>query len=639
MSATTRYFRELWSGAWEVNYGNTVLALRDGGQWWLGYVQDVNGPHFLVDFDARSVPAQWIHSSRLWPHHFLYKDLFPLVTDSLPVALRDSHDGPMIFRPATIVAQRKARVLIVRLGDKAQDRSQSNTTPPGKGYLVYRNQCTRRLPVPEDGQNFFQRTDGLTFRKHVIPFPGAGALRAVDSLPAFVGRACQFALGSGDYFDYDEYTGEHCPIGRRVRNNLTTFYSMPVRPGNGFEPQHISYGAHVGVRVFVRAATDTLTFVCLELQHAASGRRMWWDEAALKKACRRYLRNQSALAMDAFPGALDYGSTDDTVADEEEMSISQLSLPILTGILTNVDAESQFRFSRVCALWREILGKFTDKRVVMLDMAGKKPYEQEWCLESEYGEYHLLATLDRFIRPDTETLLLMGDGQVTLPGGDAWLYGAQFVLERKGIRLRKIIAANGYDEADWSAVPFLSLPVAEGKGMFTTHALTTLLSVCDELVLVNYMASPSICSSARLLLFDCTGWHPPLEKLMRDESEQHLGDVVVVIPQLRFRRGERVAEQLRRFVAAAADSCPAVGPQVQKKVAAVYERWVKEVKKDRKWIKGIRQFFKQMDIPRPSGDPLQWDAMYAQRLRQLDVSTLNNLTLAALHGCYQDFAD
>ncbi|XP_055342349.1 uncharacterized protein LOC129590927 [Paramacrobiotus metropolitanus] len=290
MSASSRFFRELWSGAREINYGNTVLVLRDDGPWWLGYVQDVRGQDLLVDFDASAVPAQWIHTSRPWPHHCLPDDvLHPYVECRLQVALREHHDGPMVFRPATVVAAWHDQLLGVRLDEKQ----------PADCFFVHRFQFVERLPVPGDGESFFTRTDGLMYIKHVIRFPAAQQLRHVDRLPVFVDRTCQFRLAEGDSLNR--------LMGKTISGpGSACFYLVGPRLKME-EERNAEFGVHVECRVFLRAGSDTVTFVCLEVHNEAAGRRMSWNEEALQSACYDCLRRESAAVFFAFPSALQCG--------------------------------------------------------------------------------------------------------------------------------------------------------------------------------------------------------------------------------------------------------------------------------------------------------------------------------------------
>ncbi|XP_055350158.1 uncharacterized protein LOC129596810 isoform X2 [Paramacrobiotus metropolitanus] len=637
---TPRYFRELWSGAREINYGNTVLVNRADGQWWLGYVQDVNGEHFFVDFDASTVQAEWIHSSHLWPHHFPFVAFLDHYVDRcLNVALRDKYGGPMIFRPATVIMEWDVHFLAVRLDENNPVKKARKSMAC---RFVHRGQFAERLPVPGDGQNFFARTDGLTFVKHVIALPAAGALNNVDSMPAFVGPTCQFTLGQGDR---EDMTGESRFV---IFGNSTDFYSVGSPLGVPAGDKEAGYGVYVGCRVFVRVGLDTLTFVCVEIHNDTAGRRMSWNEDALKEACSRYLQHYAANIVESFPGALNdghyAGSFDDNTINVNEISINGLPSPILECLLGDVDAESQQRFSRVCALWREIVGKYTDKRLVILDMMEmwpKKPYIQEFSIESDCHKYKLLATVDRAISQDITTLVIIDDGQNNSPFRELQeiMYAASTVLAAKGIRVCRIIVKNGYDVAAYPMQPVVFVTIRQEMLEMNQATWDEVMSVCDELVLINYMASQAITESANQLLYECTGGDRPVPEMLRPERKRSFVDLGVTIPVLRFRSGipscrEEAAEECRRFLVAANDSCPAVSQHVLQKVTALHARWV-ETLEYHEW-NGIRKFLTLLNSLRPTDTPRPWETM---DLRQLDVSTLNNLTFAALHGCYKDEGD
>ncbi|XP_055343629.1 uncharacterized protein LOC129591827 [Paramacrobiotus metropolitanus] len=629
MSATPRFYREVWTGARETNYANTVLVRRDGGQWWLGYVQDVRGKELLVDFDASTVQPQWIHTSLIWPHHSRYYTLDTYVNTVVQVALRERPGGPLVFRPARVVAQWRSVFLAVCLDEQK----------PQDCFFVHGSLFAEALPVPGDGQSFFARTDGLTYTKHVIPFPAAGQLRHVDHLPEFVGRACQFRLGSG------ERLFRNPPL-LRVEGGGTPFYAVPAFRGliGG-----VFRGVEVVVRLFVRAGTDSVTFVCLEMHNAAVGRRMSWNEEVLKEVCQSFLQEHSVENIAVVPQQLEGGASGGGSKGAEEASIKELAIPILTCILTGVDADAhtQLRFSRVCGLWNEVVRTY-GQRVVILDSAQMWPQRactHQFSFEIYPRFFRLFTAVDHAVTANTAALLLLGDRDELLD--DQWglidlkqkMKMVRSVLHTKGIHLSLIVVRN---KAVVPADPgdrflAINIPYQAEYGIdvaddeYTLRAVSYMMSVCDALVFVNYKASRSILRSARNRMYIRTDENFIPASLYTDWKEDSPIDVGVTIPLIRFHCDEAATEQRRRFLAAANDNCPAVRQHVREKIAGLFARWADTVPDDGR--AGMRKFLQLFNSLGAGDDGRQWETL---DMRRLDVGLLNNLTFAALNGCYLD---
>ncbi|XP_055353246.1 uncharacterized protein LOC129599130 [Paramacrobiotus metropolitanus] len=84
-----------------LNNGNIVLVLQHNGEWWLGYVQDVDGENLFVNFGSTTSPACWMHSRQVWPHPLMDKSTYSIDKEikengsfMVRVALRREDHGP-----------------------------------------------------------------------------------------------------------------------------------------------------------------------------------------------------------------------------------------------------------------------------------------------------------------------------------------------------------------------------------------------------------------------------------------------------------------------------------------------------------------------------------------------------------------
>ncbi|XP_055353589.1 alpha-mannosidase 2x-like [Paramacrobiotus metropolitanus] len=204
-----------------------------------------------------------------------------------------------------------------------------------------------------------------------------------------------------------------------------------------------------------------------------------------------------------------------------------------------------------------------------------------------------------------------------------WTY--VLLLTAKGIRLSKIIVRNGYDVPEGGWESFLAvtindhaIDIVDNEDIMSSVA--EVMAVCDELVLINYMASQAIIDTTFMLLFSCNGFIPrPMLRGMR--SGLTFLDLGVTIPFLRFRHEETAAEQRRRFLVAANDCCMTVSQDVLQKVTELCARWVTKLAYPEDWI-GIRKLLKLFSSFGPNDNPQRWDTT---DLRQISVIVLGLL--------------
>ncbi|XP_055349267.1 uncharacterized protein LOC129596110 [Paramacrobiotus metropolitanus] len=629
MMPPLRYYRELRSVPRQMNFGNTVLAQRDAGQWWLGYVQDIDGEYFFIDFDASTISAQWIHSKHLWPHHFPYLNtLHPFPPKPMQVALQDEIGGPFIFRPATFIKGYYCMFCTVNINQDPADQ----TTPPEQRVAPLRHLATT-FPAPDGEPSFLGRINGLGYQKHVIPFDKAHLIRDVNYMPEFLVRACQLIPGPGDLCKAS------CRFQRIAGPNAFYFHCL-----EGANHTSVAYKFDSGCHVFVRAEIDTMTFICAEVHGDSAGRSMFWNGGSLKEACQSY------LAVQIFRESLQTGrfvaKSMTTVAlrkDLDEMPIFDLPTAILTSVFLSLDVVSRLRISQVCALWKLISRDYISKHHIIMFTIPSLFATGHWDDSIDYvlsaiTEYKLDTMLERTLSHETRAMALVDERtpderRYDRCDGCERDYGAKMstifhALKDKSIRLPMFIAKNVYETAASGYSSFMGLRANEKSGQFECLRLSHWMTVCETMVLINYNASSGT-GSQSLLRRTGLMWPENENAFMRADGEERLD---VCIPLVRFRSTETAAVQRRRFLVAANDSCPGVTQQVREKVTLVYARWVCTLAYPEQWA-GIRHFFQLFNGVHPDGSPKCWDHI---DLRQLDLSCLNKLTLAALNVYYND---
>ncbi|XP_055356757.1 uncharacterized protein LOC129601867, partial [Paramacrobiotus metropolitanus] len=272
MNTTTRYFRDLFKNAREMHHGNTVLVQRDAGQsWWMGFVRDIQDDRFLVDFDASSVPAQWVPAQQLFPHHFLSLNNAWEGT-TVQVALRTAADQPMVFRSCTLIKEEKYYGLLcmVRLQDD------------GSVHVVHRNHLVTTLP-PDDSECFAGRRSGFLFRRYEIAVPLGQALTTVDFLAIYVNQVCQLKLKPG--------RGVLCDASCPVTHDQGVDDMVFTCAGRHQKMQGARYTFAIGCRVFARLTDDhTVVFVCAEMHGNEEGHSLFWTADSLRSALLDYVK-------------------------------------------------------------------------------------------------------------------------------------------------------------------------------------------------------------------------------------------------------------------------------------------------------------------------------------------------------------
>ncbi|XP_055354642.1 uncharacterized protein LOC129600217 isoform X2 [Paramacrobiotus metropolitanus] len=633
-----------------MNFGNTVLVQRDNDQWWLGYVQDIDGDRFLVDFDSPTVRPEWILTRHIWPHNFLRQWGPQNRGSSIQVALRDTQGGPMVFRPATITREVWDKIFVALVGVRPDGAN--------RACIVDICQIVTELPTHNE-PSFSDAKTQFVYRKHVVPFEPAELLRDVALLPKFVGWACRITLGRGDI---DTLCDTSCqfarsfPIDEEERSFQCTRLHSPSAPTD----HRAFYCVDVDFRVFARVDTGTVSFVCAEVHGDAFGRSKFWTADALKEACLECLTAQKPRIRPGINSEADIMGT--VQPDEEAVHINDLPYPILGHILLHFDVVTQLRLNRVCALWSLLLGEYAaSQRQIILTiprlLAGK-PVQHEINAECQFHTYQVVSLLDRSLTVSIHTVVLLDDQghSATISKADLSDFERQLNFDRRRecrnmVRLiRHILGAKD------RRVPLLvikntgDLPEAlsalmdtgrmpgEEASRYECRGLRQWMTVCRQLLLVDYNAA--IPTGSGNSLMDQLFFFAPADLAWLDDSGQRAGDMVkargahlqIRIPFLRFHCTETAAEQSQRFITAVNDNCPPVSQTMTEKVTGMLLRWVRSLAYPDQWT-GIRIFLNLFSSVGPDGLPQPWDGA---DLRQLNAAVLSRLAMHILDEFFPD---
>ncbi|XP_055329817.1 uncharacterized protein LOC129582332 [Paramacrobiotus metropolitanus] len=206
------------------------------------------------------------------------------------------------------------------------------------------------------------------------------------------------------------------------------------------------------------------------------------------------------------------------------------------------------------------------------------------------------------------------------------------LMQLEDLRLPLVIVKNGRDPVQYASSSFLSIRRKPRNGQLDSPGLSELMTVCDRLVLVNFIATATIIGSARQLMFPYAPSQLPDSEIPFFRLNPASDCCEVSIPILRFNCTDTAECQRRALLAAANAQCPPVSQRVLEKVKAIHARWVRTFGYPDEWA-GIRNFLQVFNNLSPEDNPQRWDSM---DLRQLDIASLSNATFAALNGFYKD---
>ncbi|XP_055337937.1 uncharacterized protein LOC129587976 isoform X2 [Paramacrobiotus metropolitanus] len=195
-------FQRLLATANQINYQNTVVVHNDDDSWWLGYIQNIQGDHAFIHFDAKKAAPRWLHMGRVWALPFYWNiHLIAPNPPEMPVyaALRDENDGPFRFRPVTrlgiLYGCDKCQMFYVKT-DTAGTNDQQNRA---LWQLVQNCQITEQLP-PADSPLLHQSGGSLRCSRYMVPFPATQTLfRDASDKVRIVKHFVDTCKGNKDY--------------------------------------------------------------------------------------------------------------------------------------------------------------------------------------------------------------------------------------------------------------------------------------------------------------------------------------------------------------------------------------------------------------------------------------------------------
>ncbi|XP_055339196.1 uncharacterized protein LOC129588828 [Paramacrobiotus metropolitanus] len=514
----------------------------------------------------------------------------------------------MVFRSCTLIKEEKYYGLLcmVRLQDD------------GSVHVVHRNHLVATLPS-DDSECFAGRGSGFLFRRYEVADPLGQALTTVDFLAIYVNQVCQLKLKPG--------RGVLCDASCPVTHDQGVDDMVFTCAGRHQKMQGGRYTFAIGCRVFARlTGENTVVFVCAEMHGNEEGHSLFWTADSLRSALREYVKEdlvgQRLRLM--FPRC------SPVLYEADPVSINDLSLPLHTTILSQLDVESQWRVRRVCTLWSCLQStENVFKQHILIDV---RPHRHVTIandsLPGEYDTYRdhkIQALLGNSLSPSTRSLTLRADG-VDL-GERLWMI--QAVISAQGLRLPWLLVQNGGGSFLRDPnVSFLSICHGPPNGALQCLNVSEVLTVCEQLVLMDYDVSAALIGSVVNIMHCGHEW----EVFDRESGfmrRNWASCSPVVIPRLQFRHTETSADQLRGFLAAVDEQCPAVSREVRKKITAVYARWMKDY--PGQWG-GMRMFLQLFNCLRADDIPQRWQGM---DLRQLQAASLTKVTFAALNACYR----
>ncbi|XP_055354092.1 uncharacterized protein LOC129599794 [Paramacrobiotus metropolitanus] len=593
MEAFTSYpFRGLESGPCEINLANTVMVQRDNGDWWLGYVQDIDEDLMFVNFDSSTAPAGWIDSRHVRAQSLLNDDLCykmdrkVAATGSyvVQVALRNTENGPHVFRSARLLTSTTAFGLFVVQLDQG-------ITP--QRLVVHLWQIAVAIDPVMDAPPLYNRTRGIYYRKFNVPFVNTGRITMLD-----MADIC-------DCLDR---------AARTPANSSDGYY-----PGND----------HVAYRVYVAVSGDHLKFICAQLQDENENNRAEWNLDTLTEACTNCYPTPDLpvlhdIVIDAPQQRLTFDN-DGWIAD--------VVYSVMAYVLFSLDLHTQAEAKRVCTLWHQLLSERCASRHVAIDFSIVEPNE---LINDSYGTpschniFNLSWGFDKALTAETKSLTLLDNLQCT----DLTIVTQVFValMNVRGIQLDYILIKDGFSHP---GITSLSDHVSVSDGHLAErewkcHCLTKLSTVCRRLVLQNYTVGDITDPLEYLHRYD----EVPRETLgllsARFHPQERFQKVPVTIPYVMLQSEDGNASTLRQFLLAAERNLPPMDASMYNHVRSVHSRWVEILEYPSQWH-CVRRVFQLYCGFQPDGGERTWTDV---DLRLVDVSTLTKLTIAAINACF-----
>ncbi|XP_055342249.1 uncharacterized protein LOC129590847 [Paramacrobiotus metropolitanus] len=400
-TVTPYHFRSLACGLREINFGNTVMVQRENGERWLGYVQDIDEDLMLVNFASTTAPADWIQSRYVRAQRFLSDNLRDSLDKyvatkgsfAVQVALRNSQNGPHVFRPARLVTStNQMGLFFVQLDD-------GNARQP---FPVHLFQIAVAVAPAFDAPPLHNQTTGLYFRKFTVPYGNASKIRKLDALAL---RDCLYKAGQAP---------------------------SASKPGGS-----VCCNMCVAYRIYVNVTGDCLSFICAQLHDRQDTMRAEWDVHALTQAFARFYPPSDAPQFYDFMRNF---AQQGLVLDHDGW-IGDVVSSVMVDVLFCLDLHTQAKAKRVCALWHQILSDHHTSRHIAIDSSILKPTNLSNSWLSCHNVYDFSWAVYQAVTTDTRSLTLIDC--LLSSNVPAVTKVLATVLSVKGIQLDYILIGDG----------------------------------------------------------------------------------------------------------------------------------------------------------------------------------------------------
>ncbi|XP_055336894.1 uncharacterized protein LOC129587268 isoform X2 [Paramacrobiotus metropolitanus] len=577
-------FRRLLRCADGFSYQNTVALWNQAGAWWLGYLQDItaDGNSAYVEFDSTKTSARWIPTCFIWHLPFVFDNRLLVGWKNMPVwvALRDEVDGPLRFRPATLLGYAGlCRVYCVR----TEIRGVNGRCPVASVEVVDRCQIVAKLPsgempnVPiQDGRNV------LTYTKYIINFPGAESV--LQEAPDVYRIITHFHKG---YYEL------HQDVDR-------------LSDGCRF---HLKLGSKACTFVVIAQTKD----IPLRQQIAES----------LQRVLQRHLSGRADLPplsyRNSIAAELAWGTGDaaETSNSCPEACIWHLPHLILSEIFAYMDLQYVLQLKRVCSLWHAVI---TDPRTrnehIVISVHDCIFTE---CVDSN-NCYRVAFLLHHTVRSTTKSLTIVG------PGTPDHTFFLQPWLDAADIRLPMVVIKDA--NFQWTNRRYDECSALKHSIM---HRIRPFKDHCHTLLLHNFTVSTLFCRNLNDLLHmdyedlvplpDCERrWMVPRSDVLRRAHGNLLSmdTAQITLHRLILPCRNGWDEVMSRLMCAIDAQFPrsAVSADVYAKVQTVHARWVENLSYPDQWQR-IRQLLNVFSGFQSDGTLLHWDALDLRKLESL----------------------
>ncbi|XP_055344022.1 uncharacterized protein LOC129592087 [Paramacrobiotus metropolitanus] len=601
MLETMPPYQALLADANQMNYHNSVAVRMPDDTWLLGYIQDIDGNHAFIHFSSTTFEARWMHMQNVWPLPSYWESELP-VERRIFAALRDEVDGPFRFRPAVLLQTLDGYQMFCI----ETDISEADASAHKAGFeLVHLRQVASALPPT--GPCLLECRSGLLYTKYFIPF---GQARIVLSEPA------------------DKF---------RIIKHVYDAIEAKLKSGRENLPDCC--------RFHLRIQSEGCLFVFVSLPTDAQ--QTQWMEEILPKILETHLTSRPyLLPVDnlAFPAHENIPREADLDVDALMLTacIQDLTLSLLSDILSHLDLHSQMKAKRACALWHLLLSNPRMMEHVSIS------FESCWQLKADGAKCFLkrdsdncfkaASLLSRCINSTTVSLTLL---KVFPPDHAALLYP---MLRTMKITLPLLVLKDH--------INVKPVGLSQQKQSRLKHGaaidLTLYKHTCNSVLLHNWKIS-DLFGRQMYDVFVSNFYYerhsgvgaipcrlPAHERewmvsLTRHAHELAIDKLQITIPKLHIHCSEGRFHMTRRLMRALDDNFPPVTQDMLAKVGAVRARWIRTLSYPDDW-QSIRNYLLLFSGFHSDGTPKVWDEV---DLRCVHLSTWSKMAIYGINEVFR----